>query len=412
MFIDRVLVEVVAGNGGSGMAAFRRESRVPKGGPSGGDGGRGGNVYVTADAQLWTLLDYSYHPRWVADSGEPGGPSQQTGRSAGDLTLPVPPGTEVRDAVTGDLLGEVLRAGDSILVAQGGRGRLGKAHFATPTRQTPHHYQPGEDGEKRTIQLTLKLIADVGLMGCPTPARARSSPGGDRRPAQDRGLPLHHPRSPSSASCARRSPEPGHRRRAGPDHRGRARRHGPRRRVPAPRRAHPGAGVHGPARRAGPGRRVCDAAWRARAVLARAGREAALRRVDQGRPGERPGRTGVSRTPTAFAQFVIPPCRIGDSTSSSRRCGSGWSANARRSRRRRDGNGRRLRDPPPCAGRSALPQVAAGAPRSSQGPVRPRRPRSARPPAGGDRGTAPRPTTDRAWRTGPRRRPRRPAWWS
>ena len=172
MFIDQVLVEVVAGNGGSGMAAFRRESRVPKGGPSGGDGGRGGSVLVVADPQLWTLLDYTYHRRWVADSGQPGGPTQQSGRSAGDLVLPVPPGTEVRDATTGEVLGEVLKAGDSILVAQGGRGGLGNQHFATPTRQTPHHYQPGEDGQQRTIQLTLKLIADVGLLGQPNAGKS------------------------------------------------------------------------------------------------------------------------------------------------------------------------------------------------------------------------------------------------
>ena len=172
MFIDQVLIEVVAGNGGSGMAAFRRESRVPKGGPSGGDGGRGGSVHVVGDGQLWTLLDYTYHPRWVADSGQPGGPTQQSGRSAGDLVLPVPPGTEVRDATTGELLGEVLKAGDSILVAQGGRGGLGNQHFATSTRQAPHHYQPGEDGERRTIRLTLKLIADVGLVGEPNAGKS------------------------------------------------------------------------------------------------------------------------------------------------------------------------------------------------------------------------------------------------
>ena len=172
MFIDQVLIEVIAGNGGSGMAAFRRAKYVPKGGPSGGDGGRGGSVLVIADAQLWTLLDYSYHPRWVADSGQPGGPSQRSGRSAVDLVLPVPPGTEVRDAGTGELLGETLKAGDSILVAQGGKGGLGNAHFATPTRQAPHHYQPGEDGQKRTIQLTLKLIADVGLLGEPNAGKS------------------------------------------------------------------------------------------------------------------------------------------------------------------------------------------------------------------------------------------------
>ena len=172
MFIDEAVIEVVAGDGGSGMAAFRRESRVPKGGPSGGDGGRGGSVHVVADPQLWTLLDYTYHTRWVAESGQHGGPSQQSGRSAADLALPVPLGTEVRDAATGALLGEVVRPGDSFVVAQGGRGGLGNAHFATPTRQAPHHYQPGEDGERRTIRLTLKLIADVGLLGEPNAGKS------------------------------------------------------------------------------------------------------------------------------------------------------------------------------------------------------------------------------------------------
>lgn len=172
MFIDQVRVEVVAGNGGSGMAAFRREKFVPKGGPSGGDGGRGGSVHVTADPHLWTLLDYTYKTKWVADSGQPGGPSQQTGRSASDLVLPVPCGTEVRDAATGESLGEVLRPGDTMLVARGGRGGLGNQHFATPTRQTPHHYQPGEDGERRTLELVLKLIADVGLLGEPNAGKS------------------------------------------------------------------------------------------------------------------------------------------------------------------------------------------------------------------------------------------------
>ena len=172
MFIDQVRVEVVAGNGGSGMAAFRREKFVPKGGPSGGDGGRGGSVHVTADPHLWTLLDYTYRTKWEAESGQPGGPSQQTGRSAPDLVLPVPCGTEVRDAVTGESLGEVLRPSDSLLVARGGRGGLGNQHFATPTRQTPHYFQPGEDGERRSLELVLKLIADVGLLGEPNAGKS------------------------------------------------------------------------------------------------------------------------------------------------------------------------------------------------------------------------------------------------
>ena len=172
MFIDQVEIEVVAGDGGSGMAAFRREKFVPMGGPSGGDGGRGGSVRAVAEPQLWTLLDFTYRRRWTAESGEHGGPSQQTGRSAEDLVIPLPCGTEVRDAATGEFLGEVVRPGDSLILARGGRGGLGNVHFATPTRQAPHHYQPGEDGERRTLQLTLKLIADVGLVGEPNAGKS------------------------------------------------------------------------------------------------------------------------------------------------------------------------------------------------------------------------------------------------
>jgi GTP-binding protein len=124
-------------------------------------------VYVVADPQLWTLLDYTYQRRWVARSGEPGGPRQQTGRTAEDLVLPVPPGTEVRDAKSGEVIGELLGPGERLLLARGGKGGLGNQHFATPTRQAPHHYQPGEGGQRRRIGLTLKLIADAGLLGEP-----------------------------------------------------------------------------------------------------------------------------------------------------------------------------------------------------------------------------------------------------
>jgi GTP-binding protein len=172
VFIDEVIVEVAAGDGGSGMTAFRREKFVPKGGPSGGDGGRGGGVYVEADPNLWTLLDYTYRRRWAAGSGGSGGPNQETGRSAEDLIMPVPPGTVVKDADTGEVVGEVVEAGERLLVARGGRGGLGNVHFATPTRQAPHHYQPGEDGQKRRVELVLKLIADVGLLGAPNAGKS------------------------------------------------------------------------------------------------------------------------------------------------------------------------------------------------------------------------------------------------
>ena len=172
MFIDQVTVEVAAGHGGSGMTAFRREKFIPKGGPSGGDGGRGGSVYVVGARNLWTLLDSTYRRKWAAESGESGGTSQRSGRSADDLLMPVPLGTLVTDADTGVVLGEVTEDGQQLLVAKGGRGGLGNQHFATPTRQAPYHFQPGEEGEHRRIELTLKLIADVGLLGEPNAGKS------------------------------------------------------------------------------------------------------------------------------------------------------------------------------------------------------------------------------------------------
>src|SRR6266540_1896402 len=125
MFIDRVKINVEAGTGGSGCTSFRREHRVPMGGPDGGDGGRGGDVIVRGDANLATLLDYTYRDRWVADRGEHGMGSNKTGRAGGDVVLPVPPGTLVRDAATGEILAEILADGQDAIVAKGGRGGKG-----------------------------------------------------------------------------------------------------------------------------------------------------------------------------------------------------------------------------------------------------------------------------------------------
>ncbi len=172
MFIDQVTVDIAGGDGGSGRTAFRREKFYPKGGPSGGDGGRGGNVYAVGDPNLWTLLDFTYRKKWLADKGAPGEASQRSGKSAEDLLVPVPLGTVFRDTKTGEIIGEAVEPGERILLAQGGRGGLGNQHFATPTRQTPHHYQPGEDGVQRTVELTLKLIADVGLLGEPNAGKS------------------------------------------------------------------------------------------------------------------------------------------------------------------------------------------------------------------------------------------------
>ena len=172
MFIDRAVVRVVAGTGGSGASSFARFKYKPKGGPDGGDGGHGGSIYVRGEANLATLLDYRYRTVWKAERGEHGRGKTQTGASSPDVYLPVPPGTVVRDADSGELLGEVLRAGDTMRVARGGRGGRGNARFATSTHQAPREWEPGEEGEERSIELVLKLIADVGLVGEPNAGKS------------------------------------------------------------------------------------------------------------------------------------------------------------------------------------------------------------------------------------------------
>jgi len=171
-FIDRAVVRVVAGTGGSGASSFARYKYVPKGGPDGGDGGHGGSIYVRADGNLSTLLDYRYRTTWKAERGQHGKGKTWTGASGDDLYLPVPPGTEVRDAATGAFLGEVLREGDQVLVAKGGRGGRGNARFATSTHQAPREWEPGEAGQERQLELVLKLIADVGLVGEPNAGKS------------------------------------------------------------------------------------------------------------------------------------------------------------------------------------------------------------------------------------------------
>jgi GTPase len=172
MLIDRAVVRVVGGTGGSGASSFARFKYKPKGGPDGGDGGHGGSVYVKADPNLATLLDYRYRTVWQADRGQHGKGKTQTGASAGDVYLPIPPGTVVRDGLTGELIGEVLQPGDTLRVARGGRGGRGNARFATSTHQAPREWEPGEEGEDRQIELVLKLIADVGLVGEPNAGKS------------------------------------------------------------------------------------------------------------------------------------------------------------------------------------------------------------------------------------------------
>lgn len=172
MFVDRAVIQVEGGVGGSGAEAFRREKGVPRGGPSGGDGGDGGCVVLVADSQLSTLLDLTRRQLYKAERGQHGEGSNRTGRSGVDEEIRVPPGTVVKDADSGDLIGELLRNGERLVVAKGGKGGRGNARFSSPTRQAPRHWEPGEEGEQRRIELELKLIADVGLVGQPNAGKS------------------------------------------------------------------------------------------------------------------------------------------------------------------------------------------------------------------------------------------------
>jgi len=145
---------------------------MPMGGPDGGDGGRGGDVSIYADSNLATLLDYTYRDRWEAERGQHGMGSDKTGRSGESIRLPVPPGTIIKDADSGEIIGEVVENGDEVLVAKGGRGGKGNAFFVSATHQAPREWQPGEEGQVRNLELELKLIADVGLVGQPNAGKS------------------------------------------------------------------------------------------------------------------------------------------------------------------------------------------------------------------------------------------------
>ena len=172
MFIDRAKIHVQGGNGGNGVTAFQREKFVPRGGPSGGDGGRGGDVFLEADESLNTLLHLRYNPRHIADRGLHGEGSNRSGRNGSDLTVHVPVGTQIFDAQTGELLHDLAGDKDRYLVARGGRGGFGNAHFTTSTNRAPRYHQSGTPGEERDLQLELKLLADVGLVGFPNAGKS------------------------------------------------------------------------------------------------------------------------------------------------------------------------------------------------------------------------------------------------
>jgi GTP-binding protein len=172
MFIDYVEIEVQSGRGGDGSISFRREKYIPKGGPDGGDGGRGGNVIVRADENISTLLDFRYHRKYKAENGLPGGGALKTGRNGKDVILKIPVGTIVKDMETDRVLADLDQKGMEIVIAPGGRGGKGNDHFKSPTNQTPRQATPGSSGLKLKLSLELKLLADVGLVGFPNAGKS------------------------------------------------------------------------------------------------------------------------------------------------------------------------------------------------------------------------------------------------
>ncbi len=172
MLYDHIKIYVKAGDGGNGSIHFRREKFVPLGGPDGGDGGRGGSVYLEATSHLNTLIDYRYHQHFKAGAGEPGVRRKMHGAKGKDIVLSVPCGTIIRDADSHEVIADLVEDGQRVMVARGGRGGLGNVHFATPTNQAPREAQNGEPGEERWLLLELRLIADVGIVGYPNAGKS------------------------------------------------------------------------------------------------------------------------------------------------------------------------------------------------------------------------------------------------
>lgn len=171
-FIDKAKIKVISGHGGNGVVAWRREKFVDKGGPAGGDGGRGGDIYLVADEGLSTLLDFKYKSVFKAQSGENGRIKNQYGKSGADLKIKVPAGTVVRDLKTDKIIADLIHDGQEVIIAKGGRGGRGNAKFCTPQKRAPQYCEPGEPGIERELALELKLIADVGLLGMPNAGKS------------------------------------------------------------------------------------------------------------------------------------------------------------------------------------------------------------------------------------------------
>ncbi len=244
-FIDQTEIAVAAGDGGDGIVAWRREKYVPKGGPAGGDGGHGGNVYLEATPELSTLVEFRYRRNFSAQSGKPGGSSNKSGKSGEDLTIEVPVGTLVfktRSDGERDFLADLKEAGARVLAAKGGRGGLGNQHFATSVRQAPRFAERGEPGERFTLQLELRLLADCGIVGVPNAGKSTLLFGYLGGASEDCRLSLHDARAAtrSRPRLRRGFVRDGRRARFG---RRRTRRRRLRRPVPQTRRAYACAGA-------------------------------------------------------------------------------------------------------------------------------------------------------------------------
>ena len=171
-FIDYVRIHCVSGHGGAGSTHLHRAKYVPKGGPDGGNGGRGGHIILKANPQFWTLIHLKYHKNVIASDGEPGGAALRTGKNGEDIRLEVPVGTVVKDMESGDVLFEMIEPGEEKILCRGGRGGLGNDNFKSATNQTPRFAQPGEEGQEGWFILELKLLADVGLVGFPNAGKS------------------------------------------------------------------------------------------------------------------------------------------------------------------------------------------------------------------------------------------------
>ena len=233
-FIDKTKVIVKAGDGGHGKSAFRREKFVPKGGPAGGDGGRGGDIVFRVDQNMNTLLDFRYHRKFKAENGENGDIKNQYGKNAPPCIVKVPPGTTVRDEETGELLADLTEVGQEAVIAKGGRGGRGNAKFANAANRAPTFAEFGEPGESRNLVLELKLLADVGLVGYPSVGKSSLVAAcSAARPSGDRRLSFHDDHTGARRCEDGLREELRHGRYSRP-HRGGGGRRGPRPRFPAP----------------------------------------------------------------------------------------------------------------------------------------------------------------------------------